>query len=452
MTSKEPIGSSPLAHARWLHGSRKGYVTVGQKPDREPWVQDSYPVQKLYEVVPIYGGLNDVYISQNRFRGSRRTDRITELSAMYSDVDYYKIPDLANLPATEALYLAFEALEQAKIPHPSLAMFTGRGLALVWRHHPVQGNAISRWNRCQQTIFEALKQLGADPMAKSVPQVLRLAGTYNSESGRLVESILENLDEVWEFGDLADKILPLTREQWEQHRARLLAQRAEKDGARGPRTASEGQRDGRKGFGSRELHKARLNDLERLLELRGMDKLPPGKRDDWMFVAGCSMSFLMGLEALEKELIALGWKRAGWGEAETRSRMHSIISRANSASGGEMVPWNGQRRDTRYRLTNETIIQILEITPEEQKDLETIVSGERKQEIRRQRDRERKEQKRRSEGVVPRKEYLAKSRDNRPHHRTLAKELKARGMSLRRIGSELGKSHTYVRELLNSEE
>jgi hypothetical protein len=66
-----------------------------------------------------------------------------------------------------------------------------------------------------------------------------------------------------------------------------------------------------------------------------MDKLPPGKRDDWMFVAGCSMSFLMGLEALEKELIALGWKRAGWGEAETRSRMHSIISRANSASGGE---------------------------------------------------------------------------------------------------------------------
>ena len=196
-------------------------------------------------MVSTYGGLNDVYISQNRFHGSRRTDRITELSAMYSDVDYYKIPDLANLPEKEALYLAFEALEQANIPHPSLAMFTGRGLALVWRHHPVQGNAISRWNRCQQTIFEALRQLGADPMAKSVPQVLRLAGTCNSESGRLVESIFENLDEVWEFGDLADEILPLTREQWEQHRARLLAQRAEKDGTRGPRTAPEGQRDGR---------------------------------------------------------------------------------------------------------------------------------------------------------------------------------------------------------------
>jgi hypothetical protein len=84
--------------------------------------------------------------------------------------------------------------------------------------------------------------------------------------------------------------------------------------------------------------------------------------------------------------------------------------------------------------------QILEITPEEQQHLETIVSGNRKQEIRRQRDRKRKEQKRRSEGVVPRKEYLAESRDNRQHHRTLAKQLKARGMSLRRIGSELGKS------------
>jgi hypothetical protein len=65
----------------------------------------------------------------------------------------------------------------------------------------------AKWGRCQERIFEVLKDLGADPMAKSASQVLRLAGTYNSNSGALVESIWENLDDVWEFGELADEIL-----------------------------------------------------------------------------------------------------------------------------------------------------------------------------------------------------------------------------------------------------
>lgn len=80
--------------------------------------------------------------------------------------------------------------------------------------------------------------------------------------------------------------------------------------------------------------------------------------------------------------------------------------------------------------------------------LKTIISEDTK----RQRDGERKERQRRSEGVVPREEYIAKGRDNRQHHRTLAKKLKAQDMSLRQIGRELGRSHTYVRDLLNSDE
>jgi hypothetical protein len=242
---KDSIGSSLLTHARYLHGTGNGYVTLAQNPG---WQQHSYPLKKLYEILPVYSGMDDVYISQNRFRGSRRTDRIQELSALYSDVDYYKIPDLADMPAMGALDLALEALEQAKIPPASLAVFTCQGLALVWRHEPVPGYVLPKWERCQQYILEALKHLGADSAAKSVPQVLRLAGTYNSKAGKLVESIFENLDYVWEFGDLADEILPLTKEQWEQHRARLLVQRAEEEAARDTRTASKDQKHVRKGI------------------------------------------------------------------------------------------------------------------------------------------------------------------------------------------------------------
>jgi hypothetical protein len=218
-SNKKSIGFSPLAHARYLHDPGNEYVTVGQKTDCEPWIETSYRVEKLYEVLPKYAGLNDIYLSLNRYYGSRK--RIAELSAMYSDLDYYNVSELAHIPPEGVFTLTLEALEQAKIPRPSLAMSTGRGLALVWRHEPVSGSVLSKWNLCQQYIFEALKELGADPKAKDAARVFRLAGTYNSKSGKLVGSIFEDLDYVWEFGDLADEILPRNREQWQQHKSQL---------------------------------------------------------------------------------------------------------------------------------------------------------------------------------------------------------------------------------------
>ena len=93
MISREtPIGTSPLAHARYLHNAGKGSVTLGQKkcglkPPGD-WKQHSYPVEELYEVVPAYSGLDDVYITHNRFYGARAVSRLAELSAMYTDLDY----------------------------------------------------------------------------------------------------------------------------------------------------------------------------------------------------------------------------------------------------------------------------------------------------------------------------------------------------------------------------
>jgi hypothetical protein len=189
-SSKEFIGSSPLAHARYLHGSGKGKVTIGQKTNLEPpnhWKQTSYPVEQLYEVLPAYAGLNDIYITQNRFRGSRANNRVAELSALYSDLDYYNVSDFARMPPKAVFEeLALDALLRAKIPYPSLAISTGMGLALVWRHEPVPGHVLPKWARCQQHIFEALKELGADPGVRDAARVMRLVGTYNSKSGTLV--------------------------------------------------------------------------------------------------------------------------------------------------------------------------------------------------------------------------------------------------------------------------
>jgi len=82
---------SPSAHGAFLHGAGKGYVSLGRKtPHRPPlnWHQHSYSVDELAEVLPEYAGAEDVYISQNRFYGSRSVARLAQLSSLYVDVDY----------------------------------------------------------------------------------------------------------------------------------------------------------------------------------------------------------------------------------------------------------------------------------------------------------------------------------------------------------------------------
>jgi hypothetical protein len=69
-----PIGSSPIAHARYLHGEGKGHITLAHKPG---WHQHSYSLEKLYEILPPYGGMADVYISPTSLRIAS-----TELAAM----------------------------------------------------------------------------------------------------------------------------------------------------------------------------------------------------------------------------------------------------------------------------------------------------------------------------------------------------------------------------------
>ncbi len=446
----ELIGSSPLAHAKFLHNTGKGKVTISQKIDLGPpddWIQTSRSVEKLYEVLPAYAGSNGVYITQNRFHGSRANNRVAELSAMYSDLDYYKVPDLADMHAVRALDLALEALLRTQIPFPSLVISTGRGLALVWRHEPVPGHVLPKWRRCQQSISESLKHLGADPGATDAARVLRLIGTYNSKSGKPVESIFENLNDVWEFGGLADEILPLPQEQFDEHRV----QSRENGGKPFPKTsreASKGRQDGEMQRTLLTLCESRMDDLWRLLELRGIEKLPPGRRDEWMFVAAVTLSYLVAPEALEKRLIVLGQEVADWSEVETRSCISTVLCKTRSAADGETLEWRGQQRGPRYWLTNGEIIRRLRITLEEERHLKTIISKDTK----RQRDRKRKEQKRRSEGVVPREEYIAKHRESRQHDRRAAQRLSSQGMGTREIGRQLGISHTQVRRLLKTVE
>lgn len=450
-----PSANTPLGHLKFLHGgddSTRSYATIAQKlgsDSRKPFDQQSGPFEDLAEIVPAYGGLDDVYVSQNRFFGSRKLSRLAELSSLYSDIDFFKVGDLAEMsPMGVFKYYALDALEEARIPPPSLAISTGRGLALVWRHTPVPRAVLKKWNLCQEHIFRALEDLGADSKAKDAARVMRLIGTRNSKSGAPVEAIWEDIErEVWDFGDLSDEILPITRRELEERRARRREEGARKKGSqKDVEKPSKRRTRPAEGKSPRTLNEARLSDLNHLMELRGQSTLPEGERNGWMFVAAVAMSCLWEPRFFEREIVALGREKAGWDEDETRSRMHTVIENTRKAGAGGTVEWSGQQRDPRYRLTNARIIRDLAITSEEQTHLKIIISKE----IKGQRDKDRKERERRSQGAAPRDEYIAEARERRQHQRQKAKELSSQGLSLRKIGDKIGVSHSQVRRLLDA--
>ena len=228
--------------------------------------------------------------------------------------------------------------------------------------------------------------------------------------------------EVWDFNQLADQVLPLTRAELHDLRVQR-ALRASTNPQESPQTPPEG-------FTVATLWEARLSDLQKLRELRWFGDPMPDFRDRWMFTAGVGMSWLAIPKVLQRELHALAREVGGWTGRKTRSKLHAIFRTAREAAAGKRVEFAGVEWDPRYRLKNRTIIEWLEITPEEEREMKTLISGDE----RRRRDRERKEPQ------MTRQEYEARAAQRRVEARRLSSE----GLSLRQIGKRLGVHHTTI--------
>ena len=102
----------------------------------------------------------------------------------------------------------------------------------------------------------------------------------------------------------------------------------------------------------------------------------PDFRDRWLFLAGAAMSWISPPEVLRRELHALADEVGGWTPGHTDSKMHAIFRTAREHQAGKRVEWDGLAVSPRYKFKNETIIEWLEITPEEERRLKTILSDE----------------------------------------------------------------------------
>ncbi len=426
--------SNPVEHAAILHpAGSQGRVAIARRfpGGSKPWQEQTLPIWELEEALSALLGESDVYLSVQRFRGWRRIAQLAELGALAVDVDYYRISELRKLHPLGVLEVALTKLRRAKMPEPSLAIASGRGIYLFWLHRPVPRAALPRWNACQKALWEALRPLGADRNALDAARVLRVIGTRHSEAQVLVEA-LSPPGEVWEFDRLADEVLPLTRTELHDLRIRRALKRAEKP-QKHPTAAP-------KRFTAETLWEARLSDLQTLRNIRWFGEPLPDLRNRWLFIAGVGMSWIAVPQVLQRELFALAREVGGWTEGKTRSKMQAVFRTAREAAAGKRVRFAGVEWDSRYRLKNQTIIDWLEITGEEERELRTIISSEE----RRRRERERDEKRRREAGATTRKMYEGRA----VQRRSEALKMAADGMRAPAIAEALGVSIHSVKGYL----
>ncbi len=333
-----PYPATPEQHAGLLHPLKaRGSVTVARlRPEPVGWKEENCESFELEAVLHAADDQTDTYVSQNRFRGKRRTvANVLELCSMYSDLDYYKAPELRDLSPEAVLKKVLERLRDEGIPGPSLTLSSGRGLQVVWAHKPVGRKEMPTWKAAQDRIYRVLGPMRADGSQRHAASVLRLAGTTNSKNGAAVRVLADAATERYRFEDLAEALVKNAPEAEQQEEGADLFSIA-------VHRAAKGLRNHPQGWSDVSLWEGRLTDLQRLRRMRYGSGVMDDHRDRWLFIATTAISWLVLPEVLEVEVMSLAKEAGGWDTRRACSDLGQVLKRARRTQAGEKIEFKGR--------------------------------------------------------------------------------------------------------------
>ncbi|MEG0413709.1 MAG: hypothetical protein RR584_12705 [Comamonas sp.] len=278
--------------------------------------------------------------------------------------------------------------------------------------------------------MDKLKPYGADPQARDASRVLRLVDTVNTKSGETcrVEHVQNDVDGKpvrYGFEFLAETLLPLSR--WDAE----ALKKANKDKAKAKLSVvAGGNTSNLKGFSGKTLAWHRLGDLRKLMALRG-GAVQEGQRMlhlfwhiNFLLLSGATNSALMWHEARElARQLDKSWDF-------NLDELSTLYNKAKSHEKGESIEWRGHKYPALYTPKNATLIDLFQITDDEQVQLKTIISTG----MAKARDAGRKTVARRAAGVVERTQYLGQAKDKTAK----AHELRMQGATWQAIADACG--------------
>lgn len=436
---------SPGDEAQMYHDStRSGFFSL-LIDSRGGKRQSSHRLADMPKVLNLLDKKIDTWISQAEFiRPNRRVVNLLRLGLLFADLDTYRVPALASRKPDELAASVLFFCSDTGLPAPSILIYSGRGIQAKWLlEGTIPRQALPRWNACQRYLVDRLAHVGADSMAKDASRVLRTVETVNSKSGEVcrvvhVQTGTDGQPIRYNFEYLAETLLPAARWTIEQQRQEQAETRTKKK----PFLLVPGNKaDNLRGFSGRQLAWDRLEDLRKLVELRG--GVGEGSRMQHLF---WRLNFLLlsgatNSKQMYHEAAALARELDPQWNSRSKELM-TLFSKAKAFESGERVSFAGKDYPPLYTPKNDTLINLFGISTDEQRQLKTIISSE----ITLERDRARQEARRRAAGAVSREAFL-KAAEGR---RAQAQALRTRGLSVRDIAAQMGVSKSAVGRYLGS--
>ena len=280
----------------------------------------------------------NIYITLNTFyKPCRRLENIKELNTLFIDLDYYKTGKTKDqvLMDLEKNYF------NQSIPIPNYVIDSGRGMYLIWIINAVPSKALPLWKAVQEYLYNQLKFFGADRQALDATRILRVPGSINSKS-KTVVNIVDEYEYIYDLREIQNGFLPELK-PYEKKKGR-------------PSKINYIYRE-------RSLYYGRIQDIIKLCELREYDL--KGHRELILFLYRyyiCSFT-----EDIEKALNDV---------LELNSMFRQALSEREVIRATRSAERCYLDKNKQYKYRNETLIELLEITKEEQRYMTIVISKE----------------------------------------------------------------------------
>lgn len=380
-------GNDIYDYLKIVHGESKGWITKAK-------INSIYK-QWHYKYKELLGeefNVENVYISLNTFYSTfRRVEYLKELNAHFIDLDTYK----TKFTKEQILMNLEENYFNKSIPRPNLIIDSGRGIYLIWIINSVPSKALPLWKAIEEYLYSNLKTFGADRQALDPTRILRVPGSINTKTKTEV-TILDKHDYIYDLREIQKEFLP------------ELKPKEKKKGR--PKKINYI-------FRERSLYYSRIQDITKLCELREYDL--KGHREIILFLYRYYLcSFTEDVKKALQDVLELNSMFI------LPLKENEVIRATKSA---EKCYLNKYKE---YRYKNETLIELLEITEEEEESMTTIISKKEYKRRKNLRNKKAYQEKLKLDGRKSKKEVVRERREK-------IKDLLAEGLSQKEIYSLL---------------
>lgn len=351
----------------------------------------------------------------------RQGGRVTEYCLLFSELDFYKMAKYKGISQKKMLEMVYKALDEAGFPRPTEVVFP-RGLHLVWKINPIPSYRYDEWMMLQLKLHSILVEFGADSqVVTDRVRLLRLVGTIHSKTGKKIwgESFT---DDRYLFDEIFDLFC---KEEWEKEKEKRKKRRLKhlqalqngfekenknktnKNKNNTTRQKRKEKKDHTSHYVGNLIHEKYLKDLIKLIDLR--DGYMDGYREFCCFLVRYWVLCITegddekAIEEMQKVYDSMSIDGAyTWSE---------IISYSQSAVKG-YERWSKNIKKG-YNYSNDTLAFKLDITSDEQKQLDILMGKSETARRERERDMMKKRDKRKSVSQEEHQQQLEESKEDK---------------------------------------